>query len=110
MKTLQEAMRPRISFGNFQKMVWGDFCFSITFIYLFLMQFLQAMHNKQNKGESLCSDNSAEGSRAGMWLLYNLQNECLGSAICKGLLCEVKASQGEAEMFFGIGGVKTRME
>lgn len=74
------------------------------------MQFLQAMHNKQNKGESLCSDNSAEGSRAGMWLLYNLQNECLGSAICKGLLCEVKASQGEAEMFFGIGGVKTRME
>ena len=49
MKTLQEAMRPRISFGNFQKMVWGDFCFSITFIYLFIFDAVFAGYAQQAK-------------------------------------------------------------
>lgn len=61
MKTLQEAKRPRISFGNLKKMVLVDFCFSIT---LFWIPFLQARDNEQNQGKSQCPGNSTSRAAA----------------------------------------------
>lgn len=74
-KTLQEAMRPRISFRNLKKKkVLVDFCFSVTF---FWIPFLQASHNEQNQGESQCPDNStgraaAAGQRCFCFLICNV--------------------------------------